>query len=590
MFVDGAFEDVASLDASTAVAVGWAGTIVKTTDGGGTWQSHSFPTSNDLQSVCFVDANVGYAVGGDYGTSSIVLKTTDGGVTWRALSTGVRHSLESVFFTDANTGWIVGRDGVIVATTDAGATWKTQHQDANHWFAGVHFVSSTTGWAVGDTILKTTNGGTTWNPQPNPTPYSMNDVVFIDSQRGWAVGGDMTFGWYTGQSAILRTSDGGTSWSAYYPSLKDYLLGVDFINPTTGWAVGGEGTILKTTDGGISWSTEQSNVSSIVMAVDFVTATDGWAVGINGIQRCVPPMTVARLSGTDRYGTSVKTSQSEFPTTASVVVIATGENWPDALGAGVLAAKAGGPLLITRKASIPASVSAEVDRLSPSKAYIIGSESAVSGSVEDVLKAKGITVVRLGGVDRYETAALVADEVASVEGTPSGYFLVSGENFPDALSAAPVAARLGYPILLTRRASLPAQTSARVPSDATVVIAGSDAAVASAVYTRFPNRTRLYGKDRYLTCKAIADWALDQHPESFSPTNIGVATGANYPDALGGGPFMQKKGGVLLLVPKAANDAFTAFVRARRLSMTDATVFGSSAAVGDSVVKYLRGF
>ena len=77
-------------DVNTGYAVGNIGTIVKTTDGGTTWNSQSSGTSYFLYSVYFPDTNIGYAVGGDpLGNFGNILKTTNGGTTWTGQLIGV---------------------------------------------------------------------------------------------------------------------------------------------------------------------------------------------------------------------------------------------------------------------------------------------------------------------------------------------------------------------------------------------------------------------------------------------------------------------------------------------------------------------
>jgi putative cell wall-binding protein len=55
-----------------------------------------------------------------------------------------------------------------------------------------------------------------------------------------------------------------------------------------------------------------------------------------------------------------------------VVYVATGENFPDALGAAAAAAVQGGPVLLVRNTSIPAATAAELARLSPNVIYVAG--------------------------------------------------------------------------------------------------------------------------------------------------------------------------------------------------------------------------
>jgi len=117
---------VAAPEPSTVVAVGELGTILRTTDGGATWTLPSSETTADLIGVCFVDANIGTAVGGFYDlppmAQRVIVRTTDGGVTWTRQLSERGDILRAVSFADANTGTVVGDYGTILRTTDGGAT------------------------------------------------------------------------------------------------------------------------------------------------------------------------------------------------------------------------------------------------------------------------------------------------------------------------------------------------------------------------------------------------------------------------------------------------------------------------------------
>jgi photosystem II stability/assembly factor-like uncharacterized protein len=81
----------------------------------GTWTGQDSGTNRNLDSVDFVDATTGWAVG------DTILHTTDGGMTWAAQNSGTTVGLYSVDFLDVNTGWVVGQSGTILHTTDGGA-------------------------------------------------------------------------------------------------------------------------------------------------------------------------------------------------------------------------------------------------------------------------------------------------------------------------------------------------------------------------------------------------------------------------------------------------------------------------------------
>ena len=103
-------------DANIGTAVGFRGTILRTTDGGATWTSQTSGTSYYLSGVSFIDANNGIAVG-FYGT---IVRTTDGGATWNIQTSGTKNTLHSISYSDTNNGTAVGTYGTILRTIDGG--------------------------------------------------------------------------------------------------------------------------------------------------------------------------------------------------------------------------------------------------------------------------------------------------------------------------------------------------------------------------------------------------------------------------------------------------------------------------------------
>ena len=99
--------------------------IIRTIDGGSTWNVQSSRTVNDLLGVSFSDVNNGTAVGRE-GT---IIRTTNGGTNWILQSSGTQSSLNSVSFTDANTGTIAGSNGTILRTTNGGVTFISERSD-----------------------------------------------------------------------------------------------------------------------------------------------------------------------------------------------------------------------------------------------------------------------------------------------------------------------------------------------------------------------------------------------------------------------------------------------------------------------------
>ena len=83
------------------------------------WQN-PLPQGHTLNDVYVFDENNAIAVG-EAGT---IIRTTDGGTSWVSLTGGGSDRLNSVYFIDANTGWIVGNNGTILKTTNGGTTWS----------------------------------------------------------------------------------------------------------------------------------------------------------------------------------------------------------------------------------------------------------------------------------------------------------------------------------------------------------------------------------------------------------------------------------------------------------------------------------
>ena len=109
---------VSFTESDNGTAVGENGTILRTTDGGTTWNSQTSGTTVRLEGVSFTDSNNGTAVG-DNGT---ILRTTSGGTTWNSQISGTTNNLNSVSFIDSDNGTAVGYDGTILRTTNGGVS------------------------------------------------------------------------------------------------------------------------------------------------------------------------------------------------------------------------------------------------------------------------------------------------------------------------------------------------------------------------------------------------------------------------------------------------------------------------------------
>ena len=101
-------------------------------------------------------------------------------------------------------------------------------------------------------------------------------------------------------------------------------------------------------------------------------------------------------------------SRASAASATPVVYVATGEGFPDALGASSAAAVQGGPVLLVTKNSIPAETATELVRLSPEVIYVAGGTAVVSDTVFEALQTYAPSVIRVAGRNRYETAVEVS--------------------------------------------------------------------------------------------------------------------------------------------------------------------------------------
>jgi hypothetical protein len=208
--------------------------------------------------------------------------------------------------------------------------------------------------------------------------------------------------------------------------------------------------------------------------------------------------------------------------------------------------------------------------------------------VQELASRPGVR--RIGGADRFATAAAVAAEA----GAPAGEaVVVSGTTFPDAVSAGALTATANRPpVLLTQRDALPAATrEALLALDVTrVTVIGGGAAVDETVLDELRaldlDVVRLAGDSRFTTSVAVAEEAMRRFRGEVP---VVFATGGDFPDALAAGALAARRIGPVILVPAdGPGQRLDAFLRARTRRWTQATVVGGTAAVSDLGLDGLR--
>ena len=254
-----------------------------------------------------------------------------------------------------------------------------------------------------------------------------------------------------------------------------------------------------------------------------------------------------RLSGSDRYRTAVAISQAHFSSSWGAVV-ASGANFPDALGAGPYAAAYGVPLLLVPPTgTLPSAVAAELDRLGVQAITVTGSAGAVSDGMLTQLQSHAAAgAYRVAGPDRFETAAALAPSVR--EG--GRLFVANGDTFADALGGGAAAAWAQGALLLTKGSTLPAATveALKAARPREVVVLGGASVVSSAVFSSIQkvvptaSVVRASGTNRFATAADISAYSFPSGART-----VYLAAGTTFPDALAGAGVAGRSGAPLLL-------------------------------------------
>jgi putative cell wall-binding protein len=192
--------------------------------------------------------------------------------------------------------------------------------------------------------------------------------------------------------------------------------------------------------------------------------------------------TVFRLAGQDRYETAAALAGITNGGLGKTVFIATGASFPDALGGSAAAGRLGGALLLTDRLVLPAATSTALTSGNPTKVVILGGTAVIDPAIQTLVQTllPNTSVERWSGADRYATAASISSNTYP-QGATTAY-LASGENYPDALAGAPVAALAGAPLLLTQKDCVPASTLTELTrlGPTNIVVLGGTSAVSEA--------------------------------------------------------------------------------------------------------------
>ncbi len=263
-----AFYSAASLDekGQSICVVGSYGKIIRTDDGGVTWEIQDTPVRTHLQAIVAWDQQSMLAIG----DKDTVLITVDAGQVWNKVEVPAypygEQLLSATIDPDTHRAWVVGSMGTVLASDDRGNTWHMTHPETDVSWNDVTVAPDSSVWVVGEfgKVKSSRDNGETWDLIAVPTEASLNAIDFSDDTHGAIVGLSGT---------ILVTADGGQNWQLAESGAETHLYGLLW-DGSSYHAVGDAGMILSSDAQGVEWSVNK------IAPQNF-----GWYTGITRVGR-----------------------------------------------------------------------------------------------------------------------------------------------------------------------------------------------------------------------------------------------------------------------------------------------------------------
>lgn len=299
------FRGLDVISAKIAWVSGTGGTVLKTNDGGDTWENVSVPNSGevDFRDIEVFDKNTAIVMG--ISSPAKFYKTINGGKSWRLVYFNEHKDIffDGMSFWNKNNGIAfsdpINEKHYLIKTNDGGETWQEISSDGipdklavEYGFAasgtGIPVLGNKAAWlgmgGLKSRVFKSTDGGINWIAIETPLVHGgqstgIYSVAFKNKKVGVAVGGD-----YTDQNipnTMIYTEDGGRTWHLPENKLDEYRECVTHIRGNTFIAVGPSGIDISK-DNGKNWMIENRKIKNLTTIAFSRNSRIGFAAGKSG--------------------------------------------------------------------------------------------------------------------------------------------------------------------------------------------------------------------------------------------------------------------------------------------------------------------
>ncbi len=242
------YEEVTGINVTMMIAVGENGVLLKSVDNGLTWNVKANISTENLNDVAIYSADLIYVCG----NNGTLLRSIDFGETFEPVAIPVTTNLNSFTFSGPQTNLtrinaiVAGDSGTILVSQNA-YDWTAVNSSTTEnlfaaTFSGVNAICT----GANGTIITSNDEGLSWVSSVSGVSTTIFDVKYLNILTAVAS---------SENGVVLRTEDGGATWTAITTPVEADLFALNFANENVGISIGSEGTEIYSIDGGLTWLT-----------------------------------------------------------------------------------------------------------------------------------------------------------------------------------------------------------------------------------------------------------------------------------------------------------------------------------------------